>query len=413
MSKVTRVELYHVEAPTPAPFRPSWIPGYRQTANSFTLLRVTTADGRVGHAAGAAFDREREGLGSVLAPYVIGVDHADLDAVHQRLTELSYLGWRNFWIEGAFWDLVGQERGEPLWKLWGGASPEVAVYASTGEHRSVTDTAARAKALADRGFSLVKLRVHADTLEEDVAAVRAAREAVGPAVGLAVDADQAWRVTLMSDGPRWDVERAAAFAKAVEPLGVAWIEGALDLTAYRELAELRKRTSIPVAGGELNAGWRDLHVALDYGSYGLYQPDATFSGVRDVRRVAEAAAREGLAFTPHTWTNGFGLLLNGHLHAALATPGTLLEYPVDPPGWTETVRDAVLARPILADKGRIRLPTTPGLGAAIDERALRRYGRRFHDGTEPKVAWNLLRRKGLRETIRIARDLRARRERGG
>ena len=43
--KIDRIELYHVAIPLPETFYPSWIPGYPQTVNRFTLLRVTTDDG--------------------------------------------------------------------------------------------------------------------------------------------------------------------------------------------------------------------------------------------------------------------------------------------------------------------------------------------------------------------------------
>lgn len=407
MSRITRIELFHAEVPLPAPFRPAWIPGYPQTANSFTLLRLTTGDGRVGHAAGPAFAREREGLGDVLGPYLLGVDHADLATVHQRATELSFLGWRNFWIEAAFWDLVGQERGEPLWRLWGGASPELPVYCSTGERRSPEDAARRALAIVGEGFDAMKLRVHADTVAEDLAVVRAVREAVGPGVTIGVDANQAWRVSLVAPAPQWDLARATAFARAAEAFDVAWLEEPLDMHAFDDLAALRERTRLPIAGGELNGGWHDLAPALEKGAYAIYQPDACVSGVEDARRVALACRERGLAFTPHTWTNGVGLLVNAHLHAAYGTAGKRLEYPLDPPGWTVEARDGLLRAPLRADKGMIRLPDRPGLGVEVDERALARHATRFYDATPGKVAWSVLRKKGLLETLRIARAKRA------
>ena len=55
--KVDRIELYHVAIPLPKPFYPSWIPGYPQTMNRFTLLRLTTDDGVQGLAAGVAMRR--------------------------------------------------------------------------------------------------------------------------------------------------------------------------------------------------------------------------------------------------------------------------------------------------------------------------------------------------------------------
>ncbi|MFX1265618.1 MAG: mandelate racemase/muconate lactonizing enzyme family protein, partial [Promethearchaeota archaeon] len=97
--KVTQVEMYHISIPLKKTFFPSWIPGYPQTHNRFTLLRLTTDTGLIGLAAGVAFGEEREGLGGLLAPYVLGLDPCDLELAHQRIREASYLGWRNFWME--------------------------------------------------------------------------------------------------------------------------------------------------------------------------------------------------------------------------------------------------------------------------------------------------------------------------
>ena len=60
--KVDRIELYHVAIPLPKPFCPAWIPGYPQTVNRFTLLRLTTDDGVQGLAAGVAIEVERDAL---------------------------------------------------------------------------------------------------------------------------------------------------------------------------------------------------------------------------------------------------------------------------------------------------------------------------------------------------------------
>ena len=63
MEKVESVELYHVNIPLKEPFLPSWIPGYPQTHNRFTLLRVRTSSGIEGISAGVAHETERDGLG--------------------------------------------------------------------------------------------------------------------------------------------------------------------------------------------------------------------------------------------------------------------------------------------------------------------------------------------------------------
>jgi L-alanine-DL-glutamate epimerase-like enolase superfamily enzyme len=105
---VERIELFHVRVPLPATFHPSWLPGFPQTQNRFDLVRVIDSDGAEGFAAGPAMGRERDGLGSLLGPYLIGEDATDLALIRQRVREMGYLGWKNGWVEHAFWDLAGK-----------------------------------------------------------------------------------------------------------------------------------------------------------------------------------------------------------------------------------------------------------------------------------------------------------------
>jgi L-alanine-DL-glutamate epimerase-like enolase superfamily enzyme len=78
-------------------------------------------------------------------------------------------------------------------------------------------------------------------------------------------------------------------------------------------------------------------------------------------------------FTPHTWTNGIGLLANLAVVAGVGG-GPFFEYPYDPPGWTPARRDFMLAEPIRpGPDGILRVPATPGLGIFLDEAAVARY----------------------------------------
>jgi L-alanine-DL-glutamate epimerase-like enolase superfamily enzyme len=421
--RIDRIELFHVAIPLAKPFHPAWIPGYPQTANRFTLARLTTDDGVQGLAAGVAFEREREGLGSLLGPYLIGLDPTDIDSARQRIREASFLGWRNYWLEAAFWDIRGQVEGQPVWRLLAkaantgaansGAAGEEAdlarggrvhVYASTGEIHAPGRRAEEVLALREQGFSTVKLRVHSFDPAEDIAQVEAMRRAVGDSMAIGVDANQGWRVALIDDAPLWTLERAADFARACADNGVAWLEEPLDMYAWDELAELRRRSAVPIAGGELNGGWHEFRVMLEKGSLDIYQPDATFGGgITDAVKVLQVCRAAGLGFAPHTWTNGIGLIVNLHVYAAgdRAHP---LEYPYEPPGWIPEVRDGLLAEPIVADAdGTIAVPEAPGLGIVLDDGALKRYGEKFFDITTRGIAVKTVREKGLLTALRLAR----------
>jgi len=111
MNKINCIEMYHVRIPLDAPFYPSWIPGYPQTENRFDLIRIITEDGTEGFSAGPAISTERQGIGYLIAPYLIDSDAADLTLMQQRLREMSYLGIRSHWMEPAFWETNPVEGG--------------------------------------------------------------------------------------------------------------------------------------------------------------------------------------------------------------------------------------------------------------------------------------------------------------
>jgi L-alanine-DL-glutamate epimerase-like enolase superfamily enzyme len=91
------------------------------------------------------------------------------------------------------------------------------------------------------------------------------------------------------------------------------------------------------------------------------------------RTIAEVALARNRWFTPHTWTNGIGLLANLHVAAGVGG-GPFFEFPYDPPGWTPERRDAMLAEPIRpGPDGVLRVPAEPGLGIRLDDVAIRRF----------------------------------------
>jgi L-alanine-DL-glutamate epimerase-like enolase superfamily enzyme len=402
--RVARIELFHVAIPLPATFRPAWIPGMPQNDNRFTLIRVTTEDGVVGHSAGPAIGRERAGLGDLLGPYLVGEDATDISLVQQRLREISYLGWRNWWVEPAFWDIKGKIEGMPVCELVGGKPCTVGVYASTGEVKTARERIEEAEARYEEGFTTIKLRVHDDDEEVDMRQVADTTAAVGDRMKIAVDANQGWRVTIVSNAPLWDLERAKRFADACADLGVAWIEEPLSMTAYDDLSALTAHSRVPIAGGELHSsGLPELKMMIERRCYDVFQPDALFTGgIAQTMEVIRLCREHGLGYSPHTWTNGIGFAVNLQLMAASGYAAEReLEYPLSPPGWTVEARDGILEEPFVHEKGAIETPRSPGLGFEIDRRALARYGRRFFVMDRKRLVWFSLRTRGLRASREI------------
>jgi L-alanine-DL-glutamate epimerase-like enolase superfamily enzyme len=414
-NRVARIDLYHFAAPLPATFRPSWIPGFPQNENRATLIRVTTEDGVEGWSAGPAIGKERAGLGQLIGPYLIGEDATDIAVIQQRLREIGYLGWRNWWIEPAFWDIKGKVAGQPVCELLGGKPIEVDLYASTGEVRSPAARVAEAEARFDEGFRSIKIRVHEDEAS-DTAQVQAAAAAVGDRMTIGVDANQAWRVDAVAEAPLWDLERAKRFADMCADNNVAWIEEPLPMDAYDDLADLTAYSKVPIAGGELHtSAYPELAMMIERRCYDVFQPDAMFTGgIDQTQRIIKLCREKGLGYTPHTWTNGIGFAVNLQLMAASGFAGDkALEYPLDPPGWVPEARDAMLEEPFLHDKGRLRMTDRPGLGFTIDRKALKKHGKRFFSMDRKRLIFFALRDRGLKAAREMDATKRNRMDRSG
>ena len=406
MSKVERIELFHLDVPLDKPLYPSWIPGYPQTHIRTTLIRVTTDGGLTGISAGAAFSREREGLGDLLGGFLIGVDAEDITTVRKRLREASYLGWRNWWIEGAFWDLKGKMKLKPVYKLLQEKEETVErvnVYASSGEVRSFEERRPYLDLIRQKGIKGVKIRVKDPERKDDITILQKARKELGDDFVLAVDANQGWPVSLFAPTPPWDLEYATEFGKACDELNIAWIEEPLDMHDWDGMAELRKRVKTPIAGGELQGDWHEVRPLFEHGCLDKFQPDATFCGGLTVsKRIMQACREHKRAFSPHTWTSGIGMMINLHAFAAWEDRD-YLEYPFEPPAITPEKWGGVIQPIEVGADGTIAVPQGPGLGIQIDEALLKKYGKRFYLATPLRVAIKTIREKGLKTALEIKR----------
>lgn len=407
-NRIERIELWHVNVPLPAPFWPSWIPGYPQTHVAQTVARFYTGDGLVGETGGPAFTTERRGLGELLGGFLLGMRAEDMEGLRKRLREASYLGWRNWWLEAAWWDMAGKLAGKPVYKLLQDGEETVdraRVYASTGSLRPLGERRPYLDEIRRMGIGAVKIRVKYPTLEEDLALVRGVREHLGDDFVIGVDANQGWPVSLFEPNPDWDLARATAFARGCDELGIAWLEEPLDMHDWHGMAELRRRVKVQLAGGELHGAWHELLPLFEHDSLGKYQPDAMFSGLTVVRQVMAECRKRGLDFTPHTWSNGFNMVVNLHAFAAWERR-KLIEFPYEPPGFVPAAREGIMPPIEVRADGTIEVPQSPGLGLQIDERLLRRHGRRFHVSTQRRVAVRAIREKGLKAalTLKKAKD---------
>ncbi len=378
---ITGIETYFFEHPLARPFHPTWVPMHEQTANRCLILKLLTDDGLEGVAAASVFSEEQARVlkfivQDTIGQFLVGADPNDVDLLAEVVRLYGFMiGGRPWLVEAALWDLVGKRAGQPLCQLWGGKRAELELYASTGELATAERAPERALAAREAGFKAIKLRAHHWDYRDDIAAVRAVREAAGDTMRILVDANQGW--TLSPLGVKWDYEAALGFCRGVQDFDVYWVEEPLHRFDFDGLARLRQAVDVPIAGGEMNQGLHEFKVLLEKDCLDVYQPDATLAGgVSVAREVARLALQRGRSFSPHTWTNGIGFAVNLHIAASLSEC-PMLEYPWEPESWSPEARDAMLSTPFLAENGAIRVPEGPGWGITLNPDAMERYAKKL------------------------------------
>jgi L-alanine-DL-glutamate epimerase-like enolase superfamily enzyme len=365
--KITAIRLDRMRLPLDPPFYAAWDPAPRRHFDA-TLVRVETDEGVTGYGSGDTMDGFEP-----FEPLFTGRDPLAI-ADHVRTIETIGFHAGRYWpLEAALWDILGQVTGQPASVLLGGATRRLPAYASFGEARTPPARAEAALAAKAAGFRAMKIRIDRTNIGSSLAAFRATRDAVGDDIALMADLNQWWRMP-GDITPALDLTAVRRVAAELAELGVLWLEEPLpagDLDGMRAL-----RAQIRVAGGEMARTPAELLAALDAGALDVLQPDVVLSvGLLRARTIGELALLRHRWFTPHTWTNGLGLLANLHVVAGVGG-GPYVEFPYDPPGWTPERRDFFLAEPLRTDpEGFLAVPDAPGLGAQIDPTAISRYAR--------------------------------------
>jgi len=273
-------------------------------------------------------------------------------------------------IDIALWDIAGKHFGVPVHVLMGGAHrTEIPAYA-TGAFRPVgrdrlASVVDEVGGYAAQGFDAVKIKIGFG-VEEDAEVIAAVREAIGPDVGLMIDANHGY-----------DAIEAIRLGNRVADLDIGWFEEPVvpeHLAAYRDV---RARQPIPVAGGETWHGRTAFSEAIAARAVDILQPDVCgCGGITEMRKIAAMAETAGVRVVPHVWGTGVAIAASLQMLAVLP-PAPPRHGPRSP--WLEfdqthnPYRQAVLKTPIKHEQGMVGVPTGPGLGVKVDREAVARY----------------------------------------
>ena len=257
----------------------------------------------------------------------------------------------------------------------------VPAYASWGESARSGQRAEDAHALVEEGFRAVKVEDRRASGSTKASRWwRRARAAVGDRLDIMVDLNQWWRMP--GDIARGlDPAERAAGDRAAARYGVMWVEEPLagrgparDAAAARAHrgADRRRRDGADVRGAAARA--------LDEDALDVFQPDVVLAlGISGARTLAELALRRNRWFTPHTWTNGIGLLANLHVCAGVGG-GPFIEFPTTRRDGRRSAATSCCV-PVGVGAGRDGLGARrAGAGRVLDEEAVAFYARAAGDG---------------------------------
>ncbi|MFI5607903.1 mandelate racemase/muconate lactonizing enzyme family protein [Amycolatopsis sp. NPDC051903] len=366
--KITGITLDHLRLPLDPPLRAAWDPEPRRHFDA-TVVRVHTDEGVTGIGSGdtmAGFEAVRH--------LFVGTDPLDI-VRHVKALETANFHGGSYWpLEAALWDVIGQVAGLPVATLFGNAARSLPVYASTAELKPPAERVEAAQRAREEGFRALKIRIDRDRVAEGIETVAAVREALGPDFDIMVDLNQSWRMA-GDTAPATDLAATRRIVRRLAELDVFWVEEPLpyaDIDGFRTLRA--ENPGVRIAAGEMHHSVPELLRYLEHDVLDVYQMDAVLAvGMHRARTLAEVASVKHRAFTPHSWTNGIGLLANLALAAGVGA-GPYLEFPYDPPGWTPQRRDFMLAQPLMInEQGELSVSHQPGLGVELDEEAVERW----------------------------------------
>jgi L-alanine-DL-glutamate epimerase-like enolase superfamily enzyme len=243
-------------------------------------------------------------------------------------------------VDIAVWDLRARRAGAPLFRFIGAHCDDVEIYGSgRATHAMSTEQLITgARSYKDEGYNAVKIRIGARRAEEDIARVRAVRDAVGDGVRIMVDCNE-----------RLDLPTALWASAQLANLGIYWLEEPLRSDDVAGHATLAAAQPTAVAVGEHLHGRFEFAAYLRAGAATVLQPDAALcGGVTEWLRISPIAEAFGATLSPH-------FLPELHVHLATAVPNcTYIEH--------FPLIDDVLLETLPIKHGRARPPARPGHG---------------------------------------------------
>ena len=342
------------------------------------FVKVTAKNGLCGYGPGAASEPMAEMINGPLAELLVGESATDIPSLDARVATqdrgdllLAYGA-----INVALYDLLGKYEGCTASELLGGRKQErLRLYGSAGMYQGPEEYAAEAAISANLGFTAFKYRPALGP-EEDFRTVQLMREAVGPDVGLCLDAHGWFRMGDHSYTP----DQIEQMAHDIQPYGITWLEEPLPPEDHPAYAQLRKKNIVPIAAGEHETSHEGFLSLIENGCVDIVQADVSHhGGLGSLKNILQACHDHNLEFAFHNWGTELETLADAQVGACFGKEtASWLEYPCyehrgQPILYPFPLADEILKEPLQIENGDLVLPNTPGLGVDVNESILEKY----------------------------------------
>ena len=337
---------------------------------NYVLVRLTDDAGRVGlgeASVTSVWSGETQSgtialIREVLAPLLIAADPFDSEWLSRRMDKAAFgNSFAKAAVEMALLDLQGQILGVPVYQLLGGKDLIEPGKSAGIRLKFVVGAvepglaAQRARRMVESGWHAIKVKIGRHRHPQiDVDRLRAVRDAIGPKVWLSVDANGAYAV-----------EQAAWVAARLEKLDVALFEQPTRRGDHLAMAEVRRRSNIPIMADESVFTPMDvLDVIGRQAADVLSLYPGKHGGIRATQHIAAMAEAAGMPCT-------IGSNLEREVataamaHVAVSTPNIQCErFPGDLIG-PLYFEKPLSTEPLPYQADHLGVPDKPGLGVMV------------------------------------------------
>ena len=280
------------------------------------------------------------------------------DVIKRVWSELVFLGQRGIGaialsaIDMALWDLAGKAARQNVSQLLGGSRQSMPIYRS-GSMRlsaSIDDLQQESQALVASGFKAIKMSLGSKEMADDIARVKAVRDAIGADIKLMTDCNQ-----------QFTVAHAIELGTRLEEYQLSWIEEPVVFHNHEGEAQIAKALTTPIASGENEFTSHGMLEMMERQSADILMPDLQrMGGPTELLKVGQMALERNIPIAPHLFTQM-------SLPLAAAMPNAIyVEYM---PWFSPLYKEQL----ILDAKGEVPVPTEPGWGFQFDQKAIARY----------------------------------------